>query len=152
MLNVTELNNYIQECVTEISNFGKGIMLIDDDEFKLFSSEISKHDDYVVLIGVPLKINGSGDTEDNVKANNQLLFYCVEKNDRRKGYDEYVEGFQTCGDALQALFNKFKSDKSDFNKLCQANNFQLNKFTIEPIRNYHQTNGWVLTIPLITNM
>jgi len=152
MLNVTTLNNYIQECVTEIPNFGKAIMLMDDDEFKDFSKDISKHDDTVVLIAVPLNISGSGQDDDNISANNKLLFYCVEKNDRRKGYDEYVLGYQTCANALQLLFNKFKADKANFNKICEANNFNLTKFSIDPIRNYHQTNGWVLELPLITKM
>ena len=150
MLNVTELDAYIQECVTQIPNFGKAIMLMDDDEFKEFSADISKHDDFVVLIAVPINISGSGQDDDNISANNKILFYCVEKNDRRKGYAEYILGYQTCMDALTLLFNKFKIDKQDFNKLCVATNFNLPRFKIDPIRNYNQTNGWVLEIALIT--
>ena len=152
MLNVTNLDTYIQECVTQIPSFGKAIMLMDDDEFKLFSGEISKQDDFVLLIAVHLNTAGSGPDDDNISANNKLLFYCVEKNDRRKGYDEYVLGYQTCADALKALFEKFKTDKQDFDKICTANNFDLPRFKIDPVRNYHQTNGYVLEIPLITKM
>ena len=152
MLNVTNLDAYIQECVTEIPNFGKAFMLMDDDEFKEKSRDISKQDDFVVLIAVPLNISGSGTDDDNISANNKLLFYCVEKNDRRKGYAEYVLGYQTCADALKELFNKFKADKQDFNKLCVATNFNLPRFKIDPVRNYHQTNGWVLEIDLITKL
>lgn len=152
MLNVINLDAYIQECVAEISNFGKAIMLMDDDEFKEFSAKISKHDDYVVLIAVPLTISGNGPDDDNLKAANKLLFYCVEKNDRRKGYQEYVQGYQTCGDALKELVKKFKADKHDFNKICLANDFNFRGFKIDPVRNYNQTNGWVLEIDLNTTM
>jgi len=152
MLNVIQLDAYIQECVNTLPNFGKGFMLMDDDEFRLKAEDISKHDDHVVLLAVPLSVSGSGTDEDSIEANNKLLFYCIEKNDRRKGYQDYVLGYQTCSDALKALFNKFKLDKANFDKRCSATNFQLNRFTIEPVRNYHQTNGWLLEIPLTTKM
>ena len=152
MLNVTQLDNYIQECAAEIPNFGEAIMLMDDDEFKEFSKDISKQDDFVVLIAVHLNTVGSGSDDDNIAAKNSLLFYCVEKNNRRNGYAEYVQGYQTCGDALKLLFAKFKKDKQDFSKVCLPNNFDLPRFKIDPVRNYHQTNGWVLEITLITTM
>lgn len=152
MLNVTDLNNYLEECKNEIEFFNKIQLLVDDDEFGKFSRDISKDVDKVVLIGVIPSISGAGADEDNVKANNRLMFYAVQKEDSRQLHANYITGFQICQDAVRALFAKFLADHLNFDKRCMANNFDFNKFNIDPVRNYHQTNGWVLEINLTTEM
>lgn len=152
MLKVTELNNYLEECKNAIPQFGKHIALADDDEFKDFTRDISKNDDAVVLIGVIPTINGGGTDEDNTKAVNRCTFFAVQKHDSRAGKDEYLASFQTCQTAIKALFQKFLADYMNFDKRCMANDFDFNRWTIEPVRNYHQCNGWVLEIDLTTTM
>lgn len=80
------------------------------------------------------------------------MFFAVQKEDSRQAYVNYLAGFQTCQTAVKALFNKFLADHIDFDKRCMANNFNFNNWSIDPIRNYHQTNGWVLEIGLKTEM
>lgn len=152
MLNVLELNNYLEECNTEIAAFGNFKLLADDDEFSKFSAQLSKVKDKVVLIGVLPNINGGGPDEDTAKANNRLMFFCVQKADTRQAYSEYIQDYQTTQTAIHELFKKFLRDHLNFDKRCMANNFSFNSWTIEPIRNYHQTNGWVLEIDVNTNM
>jgi len=152
MLKVNDLNAYLEECKNEITNFGNFRLLADDDEFSKFSVGLSKIKDGVVLIGVLPTINGGGTDEDNTKANNRLMFFAVQKEDSRQSYADYLLGYQACQTAIKALFDKFLKDHLDFDKRCMANNFSFNSWNIDPIRNYHQTNGWVLEIDVNTRM
>lgn len=152
MLKVTELNTYLEECKVEIPEFTTVRLLVDDADFGKFSKAISKNDDGILLIAIIPTVNGSGNDEDNMKAINKLMFFAVRKEDVRGSYADELAGLQTCQDAILALFKKFIADHNNFDKRCMANNFNFNNWNIDPVNNYHQTNGWVLEIDLKTSM
>lgn len=151
MLNITEFNNYLSECKQEIPYFGKSILVMDDDDFKDYSREISAKDK-TVLIGVLIDASGSGNDEDSVKSINRLSFFAVQKYDSRAKYDENLLVFEVTQDAIISLFNKFLKDSQDFDKRCLATSFDFNRWNITPVKNFHQTNGWELSINLKTDM
>jgi len=152
MLNITEFNNYLSECELEISYFGKSILVMDDDEFKDYTRKISSKEHKVVLIGVLIDAGGSGNNEDAVKAINRLSFFAVQKYDSKASADENLLVFEVTQDAVKSLFDKFLKDSKDFDKRCLATDFDFNRWNITPVKNFHQTNGWELSINLKTNM
>ena len=152
MLNITEFNNYLSECKQEIPYFGKSILVMDDDDFKNYTRNISSKKDKVVLIGVLIDAGGSGNDEDAVKALNRLSFFAVQKYDSNASADENLLVYEVTQDAIKALFDKFLKDSQDFDKHCLATDFDFNRWNITPVKNFHQTNGWELSINLKTDM
>ena len=152
MLNITKFKDYLSECKQEIPYFGKSILVMDDDDFKDYTRNLSRGKDKTVLIGVLIDAGGSGDNEDAVKAVNRLSFFAVQKYDSRATDDENLLVFEVTQDAIKALFDKFLKDSKDFDKRCLATAFDFNRWNITPVKNFHQTNGWELSINLKTDM
>ena len=152
MLNITKFKDYLSECKQEIPYFGKSILVMDDDDFKDYTRNISSKKDKVVLIGVLIDAGGSGYNEDAVKALNRLSFFAVQKYDSKASADENLLVYEVTQHAIKSLFDKFLKDSKVFDRRCLATDFDFNRWNITPVKNFHQTNGWELSINLKTDM
>ena len=149
MLLPNKLNTYLEQCKTAIASINHHQVLTDESEFGEFIREIDSDDAQVILIGVQPNIRLKGD-EDNPNFVNHTLFYCVKKTDSKAGHADYLNIFEDCGNAVQALLDKFIIDQTEGAGRCDIGEFIFNGSSIEPVRGYMGTNGWVLSLDLVT--
>ena len=150
MISIAKLNSYLQECQAAIAQIGINKLLADDSEFAEVVKEINTQATNVTLIGVIPSAYGSAKDEDSLMFTNKMLFFCVKKTDSKAGSQDYLDVFTVTQQAVEALILKLNTDQTTGNGLCNIGQFDFNTITIDPVRAYSGTNGWVLSIDLDT--
>ena len=149
MLLPLKLQSFLEECKTDITAIGWVRALTDESEFSSSVRDIVTEDTNISLIGVLPNVRLKGDL-DNITFSNTHLFYCVKKTDSKAGDENYLQIFEDCANAVLELLAKFKKDQAEGDGLCKIGEFIFNSASIEPVRGYLGTNGYVLNIDLIT--
>ncbi len=151
MLKVNELQAFLTEAQQIIPDITSAILVASDDRYAKFSRNVKHTDKEVFLIALLPSAKVGTRSEDNVRFGNNLSFMIIRKMDTRASEAEYVDTFAIAQDGILKLFDMIHSKTQNFDTDCVFKRFDLDTTTIVPVDNFHQTNGYDLSIRLKTN-
>lgn len=151
MVAINRLREFLAETKAEISEINYTQLVADDSELEKFMQERSVSDNTLLFGVLPeFQLRGS---EDQVKWNNQLLFFIVEKtNDKNLTHDQYLDVFAR----TQAVVKKFVEGiiEKKLNQELMGCHFlrEIDESSIDVslVWRKAQCNGWLITFDLFS--
>ncbi|WP_109852818.1 hypothetical protein [Aquimarina sp. AU58] len=144
MLSVRSLQKFLDETKEEIPEITNVKMLSSEPRFARIVTEIKKEDIY--LIGLLPSAKNKLNNEDNRTKKNSLAFLIITRFNEREGDDHYMSTFDITQPIILKLEERLRRIKGDVNSKCQFSDVDLSTISIMPVENYHQTNGWDLSV------
>lgn len=151
MLQISQLQAFLAEAQQAIPEITQSILVASEDRYTKFSREVNHQHQEVFLIALVPSGKVSNRSEDNVRFGNNLSFMIIRKMDTTSTEEEYVNTFAIAQAGILKLFDLIHSKTQNFETDCILKYFDLDTCTLVPVDNFHQTNGYDLSIRLKTN-
>lgn len=151
MLKISDLQAFLAEAQQTIPDITETILVASEERYAKFSRDVSHTDNQVFLIALVPSARVGTREEDNVRFGNNLSFMIIRKMDTTASEEEYVNTFAIAQAGILELFKMIHEKTQNFETDCVFKYFDLDTTTIVPVDNFHQTNGYDLSIRLRTN-
>ena len=151
MLKIQELRDFLNLAQGDNPQITGTLTTASEDRYARYSRTIKHVGDDVYLIALLPGARPVSDDEDNVRFMNNLSFMIIRKLDTRAGDVEYEEAFAISQTAALQLVRLIIAQRSAFPAHCIYRHFDLSTLQILPVENFHQTNGWDVSIALKTS-
>lgn len=148
MLSINDLELLSQEFVNENDAMLEFKMLVDFDDYSKFSRDLKHEPNQASLFTVLPSNTVNFKDEDNLSFNNYLHFFIIRKGDSKRGYHTSLNDYKITQSLIKSFFKYlYNYEKSEF---CRQK-LEFSKLTIDPVKDKFNTNGFSLSIPLITD-
>ncbi|WP_196890374.1 hypothetical protein [Aureivirga marina] len=147
MLKLSEIKEYVGEFAALISNSTKVIHVVDDKDFANHTKDISDEDHEFILVNVIPDFHAISNDIDSMRLMPRIQFYIVQKTSSKAGNEKEMEILEQTQNAVEKIVNQMMADIEKGNT-CSFK-VALSTINTEPVKNYHQTTGWVLSFELI---
>ncbi|WP_074406625.1 hypothetical protein [Aquimarina megaterium] len=144
MLSVRSLQTFLDESKADIPEITEVKMLSSEHRFARIVKDLNKEDVY--LIGLLPSAKNKSNNEDDSTKKNRLAFLVVTRFAERGGDDHYMNTFEITQPIISKLEERLRKIKGDVNSKCQFSDVDSSTISIMPVENYHQTNGWDLSV------
>lgn len=151
MLKIQELRGFLDLAQADNPQITGTLTTASEDRYARYSRTIKHVDDDVYLIALLPGARPVTDDEDNVRFMNNLSFMVIRKLDQRAGDVEYEEAFAISQTAAMQLVRFIIEKRQQFPAHCIFRYFDLSTLQILPVENFHETNGWDVSISLKTS-
>lgn len=142
MLTIDQLEKFAANCVTELENLQDYTLVASDDEISKEIKQMVHPKDNCTLVAVLPDHDVSIPNEDNRKMRNNLILMVIKKTDNKAGKDTRIHNFKIAQSIILKITKKIVQLHHNSGLDCIFKEIDLNSITINPIQNYHQTNGY----------
>lgn len=151
MLKVSELREFVNLAKADNDQITGDLITASEDRYTRYARKIRHEDDDVYLIALLPGARPIGNNEDNLRFANSLSFMIIRKLDTTAGDEMYEQAFSVTQDAALKFVDLIVKQIEAFPAHCVFKYFELSTLQILPVENFHQTNGWDISITLKTN-
>lgn len=148
MLKIIELKAFLDETKEAIPEITKVALLSNERRYAKLTKELSEDD--IVLIAILPGAKSKFDNEDKKVYKNNLAFLVVTRFDPRKDEKNYLNSFIITQSVMDKVENRLRNIKSNIVEQCVFSDLDFGSLSIMPVENYHQSNGWDLSISVET--
>lgn len=142
MLALQDLEDFASQHIADRPNLENFFMVAQEDEYVNYMQDVVNPNDMMTLVVVLPTFDSRISDEDDRKMGNNLYFMIVKKTDNKAGYDEKIEIFKKTQTEMNELLKKITELAYSDQNNCLFREIELPTLRIDPVTNYHGTNGW----------
>jgi len=150
MLRIEQLKAFNALVQAEAPEITRIEIMASSNRFVNYVRSVRHEDQDVFLIALIPSARPKSNDEDNVRFANALRFMIIRKLGTTAGSQDYENAFIIAQEATLKLFDIIHRYTQNFEDNCIFKYFDLNSLLITPVENFHQTNGFDLSIKLNT--
>lgn len=154
MLTISDLKSFAESYVQERANLENHFIIANDSEYSSYMRDVINDGNLMSLVILLPTFDSRIIDEDNRKIGNNLYFMIVKKTDSKAGYDEKIKIFERTQLEMMALNIRILNLHRNW-ETCEYQFFkeiELQSLRIDPVNNYHSTNGWEMEFSTLTQL
>lgn len=152
MLLLEDLEAFAESHVAERPLLEKLFIVSEESEYAKFVKDVGNHGDLMSLVLVLPTYDSRMEDEDSREVGNNLYFMIVKNTDNSAGHDFKVQVFKKTQSEMKVLWEKIVALHRNFGQDCLFKQIDLRTFRMDPVSNYHGTNGWELEFSTETRL
>lgn len=152
MLLLGDLEKFAKDHVAERPLLEGLFIISEESEYAKFIKDVGNHGDLMSLVVVLPTYDSRLEDEDSRDMGNNLYFMIVKNTDKTAGHEAKFEIFKKTQLEIKALLVKIIELHKNFGENCLFRNIDLQTFRVDPVANYHGTNGWELEFSTETKL
>lgn len=152
MLRNADLREFLAVAKREIPQIAETRLLANDTRYANISRDIEDEPGCVMLFAIIPSARSLNASEDNLRFSTALSFLVVKKFITGEGEEDYNAVFdltQHCALELVRVLQRYKQQDL---QPCLLEDMDMRSLTIVPVENYHQTNGYDVSIRSKTDL
>ncbi|UOY07709.1 hypothetical protein L0P88_03960 [Muricauda sp. SCSIO 64092] len=152
MLLLEDLITFADAHVSERQDLEKLFVLGEETEYAKEVKDVGNHGNLMSLVLVLPTYDSRMEDEDSREIGNNLYFMVVKNTDVRGKQEMKIEIFKKTQVEIRALAQKIVALHRNSGVNCLFKHIDLNSIRLDPVVNYHGTNGWELEFTTETQL
>lgn len=147
MLNASKLKSFLQDALVAVPEIKKYFPVVSDEDMASETRDVSTNDG-IFLVGVLPSFGPVAKNEDNWKYNNRLILFFVKKFSPRD--EDLMDVYDETGAVVLKFHGWLLKEYSAFPKKCIFKDIDFSSFNADPVRDYNNSFGYMVTFELNT--